>query len=101
MLAGGDWGAGGRAIATVVAPGAEVKVYLTASPEERALRRGVGVAELRERDERDTGHGRATLEPAPGAVPVDTTGLSIDEVVERIVELVRSAPAAPPSRGQE
>jgi len=89
MLAGGDWVAEGRDIATVVAPDAAVKVYLTASPQERALRRGVGVEELRERDERDTGHGRATLEPAPGAVSVDTTGLSVDEVVQRIVELVR------------
>jgi len=91
LLAGGDWVAEGRDIATVVAPGAAVKVHLTASPDERARRRGVPVEELRERDERDTGHGRATLEPAPGAVAVDTTGLTIDEVVARIVELVERA----------
>jgi cytidylate kinase len=101
MLADGDWVAEGRDIATVVAPGAAVKVHLTASPQERALRRGVSVEELRERDERDTGHGRATLEPAPGAVSVDTTGLSIDEVVARIVDLVRSAPAGSATRRQE
>jgi CMP/dCMP kinase len=88
LLAHGDWVAEGRDIATVVAPDAAVKVHLTASPEERARRRGVPVGELRERDERDQGHGRATLEPAPGAVAVDTTGLPIDEVVRRIVELV-------------
>jgi cytidylate kinase len=46
------------------------------------------VQELQERDERDQGHGRSTLDPSPGAVPVDTTGLPIDDVVRRIVELV-------------
>ena len=39
------------------------------------------------RDDRDSGHGRTTLEAAPGATPLDTTGLSIDEVVARIVEM--------------
>jgi cytidylate kinase len=84
----GDWVADGRDIATVVAPDAEVKVYLTADPAERARRREVPLEELRERDERDQGHGRTTLEPAPGATVVDTTGLTIDEVVDRIVRLV-------------
>jgi cytidylate kinase len=84
----GDWVAEGRDIATVVAPDAEVKVHLDADLGERARRRGVDEAELRRRDERDQGHGRSTLEPAPGAVPVDTTGLSIDDVVARIVKLV-------------
>ena len=88
LLATGDWVAEGRDIATVVAPHAQLKIHLTASPEERARRRELGVEELRERDERDQGHGRSTLEPAPGAVPVDTTGLSLDEVVERVVALV-------------
>jgi CMP/dCMP kinase len=88
LLADGDWVAEGRDIATVVAPDAALKVHLTATPDERARRRGVPVDELLERDERDTGHGRSTLEPAPGSVPVDTTGLAIDEVVARIVELV-------------
>ena len=91
LIAGGDWVAEGRDIATVVAPGAEVKVYLTADPAERARRRGVPEDELAERDARDQGHGRSTLEPAPGAVPVDTTGLTIDEVVERIVDLAKAA----------
>jgi CMP/dCMP kinase len=91
LLADGDWVAEGRDIATVVAPDAELKVHLTADPAERARRRGVAEAELRERDERDRGHGRATLDPAPGAVAVDTTGLTIDQVVDRIVELARSA----------
>jgi CMP/dCMP kinase len=89
LLGQGDWVAEGRDIATVVAPDAAVKVHLDASPQERARRREVPVEELRERDERDQGHGRTTLEPAPGAVSVDTTGLSIDDVVARIVGMVR------------
>jgi CMP/dCMP kinase len=88
LLANGDWVAEGRDIATVVAPHAEVKVHLTASPEERARRRELPIAELHERDERDQGHGRSTLEPAPGAVSVDTTGMTLDEVVDAIVGLL-------------
>ena len=90
LLAEGDWVAEGRDIATVVAPDAEVKVHLTAAAEERARRREVSVRELRERDERDQGHGRSTLAPAPGAVTVDTTGLTLEEVVDRVAGLVRS-----------
>jgi cytidylate kinase len=97
LIDGGDWVAEGRDIATVVAPDAEVKVFLTASPQERARRRAaelgadahVVAQELAMRDQRDTGHGRSTLEPAPGAELLDTTGLSIDEVVQQIVERVQ------------
>jgi cytidylate kinase len=79
-----------------VAPEAEVKVFLTASPEERARRRAdeLGLdptevlAHLGERDERDSGHGRTVTAPAPGAVEVDTTGLDVDAVVERIARMV-------------
>jgi cytidylate kinase len=88
LLADGDWVAEGRDIATVVKPDAEVKVYLTASPRERAARREVTVEELRARDERDQGHGRSTLEPAPGAVTVDSTGMTLDKVVDAIAGLV-------------
>jgi cytidylate kinase len=88
LLATGDWVAEGRDIATVVAPDAQLKVYLTADPAERARRREVTEADLRERDERDQGHGRTTLAPAPGAVELDTTGLSVDEVVDRVVALL-------------
>src|SRR6478736_803757 len=79
LIAGGDYVAEGRDIATVVAPDAEVKVYLTADPAERARRRAAELgledheavaADLLARDERDSGHGRTTLEPAPGAVPL-------------------------------
>jgi cytidylate kinase len=91
LVASGDWVAEGRDIATVVKPDAEVKVHLTASAEERARRRELPVEELRERDERDQGHGRSTLEPAAGAIPVDTTGMTLDEVVDRIASLVGAA----------
>jgi cytidylate kinase len=101
LIAGGDYVAEGRDIATVVAPGAEVKVYLTASPQERARRRAAELgldadavaADLAARDERDSGHGRTTLEPAPGAEPLDTTGLTVDEVVAEIVDRVHAVRA--------
>jgi cytidylate kinase len=89
LLARGDWVAEGRDIGTVVAPGAEVKVWLTASLEERARRRRESPAAVRERDERDAGREHAPMVAAAGAHEVDTTGLSIDEVVDRIVALVR------------
>jgi cytidylate kinase len=97
LLSAGDWVAEGRDIATVVAPDAELKVFLTASAEERARRRAAQygldpekvLAEQRERDTNDTGHGRSVDTPAPGAVELDTSGLTIDEVVERIAEMAR------------
>jgi cytidylate kinase len=96
LLAGGDWVAEGRDIGTVVAPHAEVKVFVTADPEERARRRAreLGVdeqtvlAEQAIRDERDRTRAHSPLEPAPGATIVDTTGLSLEEVVERVAGLV-------------
>jgi cytidylate kinase len=95
LLAHGDWVAEGRDIGTVVAPGAEVKVFLTASPAERARRRaaelGVDQAEvLREqqiRDERDSTREHSPLEAAPGAVVLDTTGMTQAEVVRRVAAL--------------
>jgi cytidylate kinase len=92
-----DWVAEGRDVGTVVAPGAELKVFLTADPEERARRRAEQLGAdprqmLREqaiRDERDSSRADSPLAAAPDAVEVDTTGLSIDEVVERIVALAR------------
>jgi CMP/dCMP kinase len=95
MMAGGDWVAEGRDIGTVVAPDAEVKVFLDASPEERARRRATELgadastvlAEQAIRDERDRGREHSPLEPAPGALVLDTTGLSLSEVVARVVAL--------------
>jgi cytidylate kinase len=85
----------GREIGTVVAPDAEVKVYLVADEGERARRRtadrpGIGAdalaTDLRLRDERDA----AQMQPAEDAELIDTTGLTVDDVVARIEELVRA-----------
>jgi cytidylate kinase len=97
LLSSGDWVAEGRDIGTVVAPHAELKVFLTANPEERARRRADELgADLETvmrdqalRDEQDRSREHSPLKPADDAVEVDTTGLSVDEVVERIVALVR------------
>jgi cytidylate kinase len=88
LISDGDWVAEGRDIGTVVAPDAELKIWLTASAEERARRRELPVEELRERDERDASREHAPMKPAEDAIEVDTTGLSIDEVVARITGLV-------------
>jgi CMP/dCMP kinase len=97
LLSSGDWVAEGRDIGTVVAPEAELKVFLTASPEERARRRAAELggdlatvlAEQVIRDHRDSGREHSPLVAAPDAVLIDTTGLSLADVVERITELVR------------
>jgi cytidylate kinase len=99
ILSDGDWVAEGRDIGTVVAPDAAVKVFLTADPEERARRRAseLGVDPdmvLRDqtlRDEQDRSREHSPLRAAPGAIELDTTGLSIDEVVQKIAALVREA----------
>lgn len=88
IMAAGDWVAEGRDIALVVAPEAAVKVFLFADPAERSRRRGEDVGR---RDARDQTEGRSVLEAAPGAVPIDTTGLSVDEVVDLIATLVVEA----------
>jgi cytidylate kinase len=97
LLAGGDWVAEGRDIGTVIAPDAAVKVFLTASADERARRRadelGADAATvLRDqalRDAQDSSREHSPLRVAPGATELDTTGLSVDEVVERVAALVR------------
>jgi cytidylate kinase len=99
LLESGDWVAEGRDIGTVVAPDAAVKVFLTASPEERARRRAAELGTdvetvLRDqalRDAQDESREHSPLAVAQGAVELDTTGLSIDQVVERIVALVEAA----------
>jgi CMP/dCMP kinase len=99
LLATGDWVAEGRDIGTVIAPDAAVKVFLTASAEERARRRAAELgadveAVLRDqalRDAQDSTREYSPLQLAPGAVELDTTGLDVDEVVARIVELVERA----------
>jgi CMP/dCMP kinase len=96
LLAAGDWVAEGRDIGTVVAPDAAVKVFLTASPEERARRRAAELGTdvdtvLRDqtlRDAQDMDREHSPLMMAPGAIELDTSGLGVDQVVARIVELV-------------
>jgi cytidylate kinase len=93
--------ADGRDMGTVIFPDAGIKVFLTASAEERAERRykqlkekGVSVTlpgllrEILARDARDANRAVAPLRPAEDAVRIDTTGLSIDDVVERVLALV-------------
>jgi len=99
LVAQGDWVAEGRDIGTVVAPDAAVKVFLTASPEERARRRaeqiGADVATVLQeqtiRDERDTTREHSPLAAAPDAVQLDTTGLSLDDVIAQVAALVAAA----------
>jgi CMP/dCMP kinase len=99
LLTAGDWVAEGRDIGTVVAPDAAVKVFLTASAEERARRRaqelGAAVetvlAEQTIRDERDSQREHAPLIAAADAVELDTTGMSFAEVVARVVALARAS----------
>jgi CMP/dCMP kinase len=89
----------GRDIGTVVAPGAEVKVYLVANRDERAKRRmadrpGIGAdalsTDLRARDEKDA----ERMQPAEDAQKIDTTELRVEDVVERIEQMVRALSAA-------
>jgi CMP/dCMP kinase len=89
----------GRDIGTVVLPEAELKVYLSAAPEERARRRAHQTgreAELdrikeamSQRDRQDSERETSPLKPAPDAVILDTTSLSLEGVVSRVLELVR------------
>jgi cytidylate kinase len=98
MIRDGDYVAEGRDIGTVVAPDAELKVFLTASPEERARRRAAQIGAdaeqvlraLEERDARDSTRAHSPLEPADDALRVDTTGLSVDEVADEIVRLAQA-----------
>jgi CMP/dCMP kinase len=96
LLAAGDWVAEGRDIGTVVAPDAALKVFLTADPRERARRRAAELdvdpelvlAEQALRDERDRTRAHSPLQPAADAVALDTSGVGVAEVVERIAALI-------------
>lgn len=98
LLADGNWVAEGRDIGTVVWPSAELKVFLTASPEARAARRAeqigadlaVVLAEQTIRDQRDTERAASPLRAADDAVTVDTSDLTLEQAVERVVTLVRA-----------
>lgn len=102
LIARGDWVAEGRDIGTVVAPDAELKVFLTASAEERARRRAdelgadpaTVLAEQSLRDERDSTRSHSPLQAASGALTLDTTGMGVEQVVARIAALARDAQAS-------
>jgi cytidylate kinase len=95
LIAAGRYVAEGRDIGTVVSPDAPLKVFLTASDEERARRRAAQTGEDREavlaaqrrRDERDTAREHGALRAAGDAVELDTTGLALERVVGRVVAL--------------
>ncbi len=93
----------GRDIGTVICPQAEVKLYVTASPEVRAERRFLELsakgedvtrdsvlADVRERDARDAGRSAAPMKPAEDAVLLDTSNLSVEEALDRAIAQVRS-----------
>ncbi len=95
--------ADGRDMGTVVFPEAKVKIFLTASPSERALRRykqlkekGVTAnlaalsLEIAERDERDTSRASSPLVASADATMLDTTGMSVDEVIGRVLRIARA-----------
>jgi cytidylate kinase len=101
MLQSGDWVGEGRDIGTVVAPSAELKIYLTASPEERARRRALdlGGADWRVvmrdqalRDRQDSEREHSPLRAAPDAIELDSTDRPLEDVVSQIVGLVRELP---------
>ncbi len=94
----------GRDIGTYVLPEAEIKIFLTASPDERAKRRHLEnmlagkpsvyeevLADIKQRDSFDSGRKYAPLKPARDAVILDTTELSKQEVIEKILKIVREA----------
>ncbi len=97
LIAAGRYIAEGRDIGTVVSPDSPLKVFLTASPEERARRRATQTGEepeavlaaQRERDSRDESRQHSALRPAEDAVEIDTTGFSEAQVVTQIAKLAR------------
>jgi cytidylate kinase len=101
VLAAGGVVAEGRDIGTVVCPEAEVKVFLTASPAERARRRGTAdgggesAEQVERRDHLDASRDASPTRPSDDAVVLDSTDLSVDQVVDEIVRLVEAARARP------
>jgi len=89
----------GRDIGTVVLPDAELKIYLSAEPEERARRRAHQTGRedeldrireaMKRRDRRDSERATSPLKPAPDAIILDTTSLTLEGVVSHVLELAR------------
>jgi CMP/dCMP kinase len=101
LIADGDWVVEGRDIGTVVAPDAAVKAFLTAEPAERARRRAEELRRrgveaeaeevhraIEQRDKLDSTRSAAPLRPADDAIPIDTTGLAPEQVIEQVLALV-------------
>ena len=103
LISAADYVAEGRDIGTVVSPDAPLKVFLTASESERARRRAAEsgedvdqvLAAMRDRDGRDIEREHGALRAADDAVELDTTGLSVDEVVAEVVGLARARGLSP------
>jgi cytidylate kinase len=103
LIAAGRYVAEGRDIGTVVSPDSPLKVFLTASDEERARRRAAQTGEdfesvldaQRRRDARDTEREHGALLAAEDAVELDTTGFSLEEVAGRVVALARERGLTP------
>jgi cytidylate kinase len=99
LLGNGDWVAEGRDIGTVVSPDSALKIFLTASPEQRAQRRAAELGTdwrvvLRDqalRDAQDSERAHSPLRPAPDAIELDTTDRPVEDVVAQVVGLVRDA----------
>jgi cytidylate kinase len=104
----------GRDIGTVICPDAQVKLYVTASDEVRAARRWLELNELgetigqeevltalRERDYRDTKRASAPLKPAPDAVVLDTTEMTIDDATSTAIAVARAAMDSDPSKSDK
>jgi cytidylate kinase len=99
LLESGDWVGEGRDIGTVVAPNAELKIFLTASPEARARRRArdlsadwrVVLQDQALRDQQDAQREHSPLRPAPDAIELDSTDRPVEDVVTQVVKLVREA----------
>lgn len=105
LARGGGVVMAGRDIGTVVLPNADLKVFLTASPEERARRRLRELPEqgqetsyqkvlenLRRRDSIDSQRAHSPLKPAQGAETIDTDGLTLEQVLEQVMKLVQETP---------
>ncbi len=101
LMSSGDWVSDGRDVGSTVCPDAEVKVFLTASPEERARRRFAELAargvvldeaqvleDVRRRDELDTSRKASPLRVADGAVVIDSSDLDAGDVADRVMDLV-------------
>jgi cytidylate kinase len=97
LIDSGNYVAEGRDIGTEVSPDSPLKVFLTASPEERARRRAAEngeavddvLAAQRERDSRDREREHGALRAAEDAVEIDTTGLTVEQAAERVVAIAR------------